>query len=376
MIPLFKVPMSPGAPAAVGDVLASGQIGQGAKVEEFERKIAERIDNPYVATVNSATAALQLGVRLAASTLPELPDGVEGEVLSTPLTMEATNWAILANGLKIKWVDIDEATLNVDLDDLARKITPATRAIMIVHFAGYPVDLARLGEILDGAEAKFGFRPTVIEDSAHAWGASFQGKPIGSHGNITVFSFQAIKHLTSGDGGALVLPNEAQYKRAKLLRWFGIDREVKDRLRNPPDIAEFGYKFHMNDINASIGLANMEIIDDVLKKHRDNAAFYDAELAGFDGVELTERAEDRESSFWIYPMKVERRADFDRKLTDAGVMVSNVHQRNDIHTVVRKFDALLPGLDRVADRIACVPVGSWVSEEDRQHIVDTIKAGW
>jgi dTDP-4-amino-4,6-dideoxygalactose transaminase len=371
MIPLFRVAMSPEAPARAAEVLGSGSIGQGAKVEEFERALAGRVGRDEVVTVNSATAGLHLALHMVA----RQDDDDDGEVLSTPLTMEATNWAILANRLRIKWVDVDPATLNVDLDDLARKISPKTRAIMIVHFAGYPVDLDRLRAIIDLAEARFGFRPPVIEDCAHAWGATYGGAPIGSHGNLCVFSFQAIKHLTCGDGGALVLPTEELRRRATRLRWFGIDRTA-DRLRNAPDVAEWGFKFHMNDINASIGLANLPWADDVLARHRANAAFYDRELVGIPGLELTERAADRRSSFWIYPMKVEDRDGFIKRMDEAGIMTSNVHERNDLHTAVRPYSALLPGLDRVAPRVVCVPVGWWVTEEQRTHIADTIRRGW
>ncbi|PZG51942.1 aminotransferase DegT [Spongiactinospora gelatinilytica] len=371
MIPLFKVAMSESAPGAVAEVVGSGQIGQGAKVAEFERALADRIGNPRVATVNSATSGLHLALHMAARGR----DDDEGEVLSTPLTMEATNWAILANRLHIKWVDIDPATLNVDLDDLARKISPRTRAIIVVHFAGYSVDLQRLSAILDDAEAAFGFRPKVIEDCAHAWGATYQDRRLGTHGNTAVFSFQAIKHLTCGDGGALVLPDDETHERATLLRWFGISRSA-DRLRNPPDVAEWGYKFHMTDINAAMGLANMAWAEEVVARHQANAAYYDRELAGVPGLELTERAQDRRSSFWIYPIKVEDRAGFMKRMDEAQIMVSNVHERNDTHSCVRRYSALLPGLDRVARRIVCLPVGWWVTEEQRAHIVATVRRGW
>jgi dTDP-4-amino-4,6-dideoxygalactose transaminase len=374
MIPMFKVPMSAEAPQAVAGVVASGQIGQGAAVEQFERELAGRVGNPYVATLNSATAGLHLALHLTKSSTVDAP-AVAGEVLTTPLTMEATNWAILANGLRPRWVDVDPATLNIDLDDLARKITPATRVIMLVHFAGYPVDLDRLRGILDRAEAEYGHRPTVIEDCAHAWGATFRGTQLGNHGNISVFSFQAVKHLTCGDGGLIVVPDEELHRRAKLLRWFGIDRGA-DRLRHPPDVAEWGFKFHMTDINAAIGLANLGYADEVLARHRANAAYYDRELATVPGVGLTERAADRECSFWIYPMLVDDRDSFTKRMNDAGVAVSQVHMRNDVHTCVREYRSILPGLDRVDKRLVCVPVGWWVSDEDRERIVEAVRAGW
>ncbi|MFC4565647.1 DegT/DnrJ/EryC1/StrS family aminotransferase [Nocardiopsis mangrovi] len=371
MIPMFRVAMAKDAPERAAELLSSGSIGQGAKVEEFELGIAAKIGTDRVATVNSATSGLHLALHLLAGA----DDDGRGEVLTTPLTMEATNWTILANRLRIRWVDIDPATLNVDLDDLARKITPRTRAIVVVHFAGYPVDLDRLREIVDQAEERFGIRPAVIEDCAHAWGAAYRGSPIGSHGNTCVFSFQAIKHLTAGDGGAVVLPTDELHRRARRLRWFGIDRTA-DRLRNPPDVTEWGFKFHMTDINAVIGLANLGPADAVVARHKDNAAFFDRELAGVPGVELTQRAPGHDSSFWVYPMKVDDREGFMKRMDEAGIMTGNIHARNDVHTAVREFRTILPGLDRVAPRIVGIPVGSWVTDEQRDHIAETVKAGW
>ncbi|GAA4203605.1 DegT/DnrJ/EryC1/StrS family aminotransferase [Streptosporangium oxazolinicum] len=376
MIPLLKVQMSEEAPAAVARVLTSGMIGQGPVVDEFEQALRERIGNPHVATVNSGTAGLHLALRLATDPAGTGTGEAGGEVLTTPLTMVATNWTILANGLRPRWVDVDPATLNVDLDDLARKITPATRAIMVVHFAGYPVDLARLSGILDEAEALYGFRPLVIEDCAHAWGSTYRGEPLGNHGNIAVFSFQAVKHFTTGDGGLMVLPTPELNERARRLRWFGIDRDSPGRGLTRDDIPEWGYKFHMNDINASIGLANLARTDEVVRRYRENAAFFDRELASADGVELTERAPDRQPSFWAYPLLVSGKDAFVKHMTQAGITVSQVHERNDHHGALRPYMSLLPGLEEVVERMVCVPVGWWLSDEERLHIVDTIKAGW
>ncbi|MFS0692340.1 DegT/DnrJ/EryC1/StrS family aminotransferase [Streptomyces nitrosporeus] len=370
MIPLFKVAMSPKASSLVGEVLDSGYIGQGAKVDAFERALAERLDNPRVLTVNSATSGLHLALHLVAT-----ESGRDGEVLATALTCTATNWPILANGMRIRWVDTDPSTLNMDLDDLARKITPETRAIVLVHWGGYPVDLDRLRGVLDRAERLHGVRPRVVEDCADAWGATYKGVPLGGHGSIGVYSFQAVKHLTAGDGGLIVLPDDGLMDRARSLRWYGIDRDGgAARFKN--DIPEYGFKFNMNDINAAIGLANLEIVDGIVARHRENAAFYDAELAGVDGLELTERATDREPSFWYYSVKVDRRDAFAQRLREAGIATSEVHHRNDAYTATRESRALLPGLDRIAERQIALPVGWWVTDEDRAHIVKTVKAGW
>jgi dTDP-4-amino-4,6-dideoxygalactose transaminase len=300
------------------------------------------------------------------------------EVLTTALTCTATNWPILANGLRLRWVDVDPATCNISLDDLEAKISAQTRAIMIVHWGGYPVDLDRLDGILDRAQERFGHRPVVVEDCAHGWGSTYKGRPLGNHGNLAVFSFQAIKHLTSGDGGMLVLPDDTLFERGKLLRWYGIDRDKPGRtdFRCEEDIPEWGFKFHMNDISAAIGLANLEIVDAVVARHRANAAFYDEALADVDGITLTERDPERDSAFWIYTIKAERRDDFMRMLSSHGVAVSRVHERNDIHSCVGEFAAPLPNLDALIPQMACFPVGWWVTDEQRARIVELIRAGW
>ncbi|MFD9737230.1 DegT/DnrJ/EryC1/StrS family aminotransferase [Umezawaea sp. NPDC059074] len=368
MIPLFKVAMSDRALDRVSDVLTSRQIGHGPRAAEFEHAVGARIGTPHVAAVNSATSGLQLALRLT----PELPGD---EVLTTALTFEATNWAILAAGLRPRWVDVDPTTLNMDLADLERKITPATRAIVVVHWAGYPVDLARLREVVDRAEAAHGVRPAVVEDCAHAWGASFRGVPVGNHGNTAVFSFHALKFLTCGEGGLVVLPDAETARRARLLRWFGIDRTA-DRASADYDVAEWGYKIHLNELGAAIGLANLDDVDGLVARHRDHAAHYDEVLDGVAGLRLTERADDREPSWWVYPVLVEDRPAFLRKMTGAGVAVSAIVRRNDLHSCVREYAAHLPRLDEVHERVAHIPVGWWLSEEDLDRVVSAIRSGW
>lgn len=379
VIPLFKVAMADQARTMVGDVVASGWVGEGPKVAEFEDHLREHLGTPHLVTVNSATSGLHLALHMTAGagrpTLEAKPDDV-GEVLTTALTCTATNWPILANGLRIRWVDVDPTTLNVDLDDLAAKITPATRAIIVVHWAGSPIDLDRLNTILDDAENRHGFRPMVIEDCAHAWGSSFGGRPLGNHGNIAVYSFQAIKHLTTGDGGVMVFPTAELAERARLLRWYGIDRRLPEATRLAADIGEYGFKFHMNDICATIGLANLPLAESHVSRHQDNAAFYDRELKDVRGLELLRKPEQSISSCWLYTMLVDRRTEFEAHMARAGIATSQVHRRNDHYGLVADYRTPLPGLDKVADRMISIPVGWWVTDTDREYIVETIKTGW
>jgi dTDP-4-amino-4,6-dideoxygalactose transaminase len=390
-IDLFRVFMSPTASEEVTKVLNSGYIGQGPKVEEFENNLRHFFNHDYVSTLNAGTSGLHLALHLLkkpsnntkvfdgfASTTsywPGLKDG--DEVLATPMTCTASNWPILANGLKIKWVDIDPTTLNMDLDDLARKITPKTKVIMLVHWGGYPNDLDKIKKIQQEAYLRFGFKPAVIEDGAHSFGSEYKGKKIGNHGNLTMFSLQAIKHITSIDGGLLLSPHKELHQRGKLLRWYGIDRDGDRKdFRCEADVEEWGFKFHMNDVCATVGIENLKHFKDIVGKHRENAKFYDEHLSDVKGVTLLKREKGFDSAFWIYSMLVDDRDGFYKWMDECGISVSQVHERNDKHTCVQEFKTALPSLDKTIGKIVSIPVGWWVTEEQRQYIVDCIKKGW
>lgn len=375
-IPLFKVFMSEESVNRVSDVLRSGFIGQGSVVDEFEQDLGLFFETDKVVTTNSATSAEHLALHLLKENALQPGD----EILTTPLTCTATNWPILANGFKIKWVDVDPKTLNMDLDDLAHKITPTTKAIIVVHWGGYPINLHKLKRIQDNTAKMYGTAPIIIEDCSHAFGSAYYGKKIGSDSdNIKFFSFQAIKHLTCGDGGALILPNYMQtmYNRAKRVRWYGIDRDSPRRdFRCEPDILEWGFKFHMNDINAAIGVENLKHVEHLIKKHVENAEYYDDNLKDVGGVTLLERQHGHQSSFWIYSLKVEARDEFQQMMASKGIMTSQVHQRNDQHSCVHEYRSLLPNLDSIINNVISIPVGWWVTEEHREYIVKSIKEGW
>lgn len=373
-IPLFKVFMADDVMDDLSGVLASGYIGQGPKVEEFEHLLEDFIGNPCCNTTNAGTSALHLALHM----LKSERDCLSGrcEVLTTPLTCTATNFPIRANGLDIKWVDVDPNTCNMDMKDLRRKISPHTLAIIVVHWGGYPCDLTELKDIQDECENLYGFRPKVIEDCAHAFGASYKGKMLGNHGNICMFSFQAIKHLTCGDGGLLVTPTYELHRKAKLLRWYGLDREKSPDMRCEQNVKEWGYKMHMNDINATIGIKNFAHVKDILSRHQENGSFYNTALRGIPGVRLLENAHDRESTYWIYTLRVDNRDGFVKKLKEAGIAASRVHDRNDKHECIKEYRSILPGTDEVCSDMICIPSGWWISEEERGFIADTIRKGW
>jgi len=377
-IPLFKVYMTDEAVESASKVLTSGFIGQGPKVDEFESYLKNYFNHDYVLTCNAGTSSLHLILHLLKKKYKGWPGIQDGdEVLATPLTCTASNWPILANNFNIKWVDIDPKNLNMDLDDLARKITPKTKAIMAVHWGGYPIDLDKLKEIQRKAKEVHGFAPAIIEDGAHSFGSKYKGRLIGTHGNFTMFSLQAIKHVTSVDGGLLLSPHKELYKRAKLLRWYGIDREADRKdFRCEADIEEWGFKFHMNDVCAAIGLENLKRSEKIIQRHKDNAAFYDNNLKDVDGIKLLERSVDAESSFWIYSILVNDRQKFNEHMKAKGIMTSQVHERNDKHSCVSQYKSILPNLEDTIGKVSSIPVGWWVSDEEREYIVECIKKGW
>ncbi len=357
---------------ALEEVIYSGYIGQGSKVEDFEATLSRYLGVPHCCTVNSCTSAIHLALHMAKS----LGRPERDEVLTTALTCTATNLPILANGLRPRWVDIDTFTCNICADDLMRKVSPRTLAILAVHWGGNPCDLSEIRRVQDYCAEAYGFRSPVIEDCAHAFGAEYEGRRLGNHGNWCTFSFQAIKHLTTGDGGLLSLPDNELHRKAKLLRWYGLDREHPGDSRIGQNITDWGYKFHMNDINATIGLCNLQGIDQALSVHRDNAAFFDRALADVDGIEIQQVTGNRVSSYWVYTIFVERRDDFARHMNENGIQVSRVHDRNDSNDCFSDFREPLTNTAQACSKMICIPCGWWVSGEDREHIVDVIRRGW
>ena len=345
------------------DVLHSGYIGQGPQVDRFEQALCDKFDFPNVLTVNSGTSALQLALRLAGV-------GPGDEVITTPQTCSATNLPILATGATPVWADIDPFTGNISPNSVARMVSSKTKAVMGVAWGGLPVDFEEIRWRIPKHIA-------LIEDAAHALGARRGGKYLGADGtaDYTCFSFQAIKHLTTVDGGALVCKDPERHEKGKLLRWYGIDRNENGRtdLRCENDISDWGYKFHMNDVAATIGLANLEHIDMILARHCKNAQFYDANLTEpFLPCGQGQRAN---SANWLYTMRLPTRAlrdEFMKHAADNGVHVSKVHARNDFHSCLahaRSDD--LSGVEEFESTQVSIPVHWALAEEERDKVLDT-----
>jgi perosamine synthetase len=361
MISLFRVHMPESVNSSLLQVLHSGFIGQGPKVEEFELVLRKYFDHPHVLTLNSGTSGLHLAARL-------IGIGPGDEVITTAMTCTATNMPILERGGKIVWADVDPVTGLIDPKDIEKKITKKTKAIFMVHFGGIPCDIQAINRLAKAHGI------AVVEDAAHAFGAEYAGKKIGVHSDYVMFSLQAIKHITTIDGGLLLVKDQKEYKRGKLIRWYGIDRESKRKdFRCEEDILEFGYKFHMNDIAATIGLEQMKYADKIVAGFQANQRFYDQALVGIPGLRIIPKEKNTVSASWIYTIHVENRDQFIKFMDEHKIMASRVHERNDIHTCFREFKTPLPNLDEFNRTQVSIPVGNWVTEKQREYIVDTIK---
>jgi dTDP-4-amino-4,6-dideoxygalactose transaminase len=355
-IPLFKVFMAEGAADAVGKVLNSGYVAQGQIVADFEEKLAERFDVPEVVTLNSGTSALHLSLHM-------IGVGPGDEVITTAQTCVATNGGIVLRGATPVWVDVDPRSGLIDPEAVAKAITPKTKAIIAVDWAGHPCDY----------DALKSHGIPVIQDAAHAVGTQYKGAHIAkTGGDYVCFSFQAIKHLTTGDGGALVVPL-GQSERARRLRWFGLDRNSSARFRFEQDIPEAGFKYHMNDIAAAIGQCNLRHLDDNLFDHRDNATALHAMLSGISNVQLPPYVE--MSSWWLFTIQVENPYAFADAMSERKIMCSPAHSRNDVMSAFKqaKVPAPMPGLDSFSKHQISIPVGWWLKAPDLAHIAQAVE---
>lgn len=370
MIELFKVAMAESVKEEVGKVLTSGWIGEGPQVKRFEQKLKARFKNNYCLALNSGTGGLRLSLELL-----KAKNRGKGrvKVVTSPISCFATIAPVLTSGLEIVWADIKEDTLNIDPERIEEVMDSDVLAILFVHWGGYAADLIEISNIAKD------FGCGVIEDAAHCFDSTYHDSVIGDckYSDYAMISFQAIKHLTTGDGGALFLRDEKDYELGKLLRWFGIDRDSPRRdLRCEEDIHQAGFKFQMNDIAATIGLENFKIVDKNLSITKDNVLFYRDSLKNVPGVKLLQTKKDRISSNWIFTLLVEDAIGFARKMGENGIMVSKVHARIDKHSCVKQFQKHLPVMDYVDNKRICIPCGWWVTKEDREKIVHVIKEGW
>jgi dTDP-4-amino-4,6-dideoxygalactose transaminase len=347
------------------DTLSTRWIGQGPKVEKFETEFSRKFCNKRTAVaVGAGTDALHLAYVLA-----DLKPG--DEVISPVFTCTATNIPFLYMGVKVVFADIAKDTLNISVDHVRELVNEKTKAIVCVHYAGLPCDMDELSTI-----AKKWNIP-IIEDAAHALGASYKGIPIGAISEFTMFSFQAIKHITTGDGGMLSLKDQTLRQQAERIRWFGIDRTAKQNGHWDNDITEIGYKYQMTDIAASMGLAGLEEFDENLTYRQKLFSLYENKLANIPGLLFIGGGfEDRQHAAWLCTVAVDNRVNLQTKLREHHIESNQVHYRNDRYSIFGRRRDNLPNMDAIENKYLVLPLHTKIREEDIQKICEVIKSGW
>lgn len=351
------------------DVLLSGFVNDGDYVRKFEGALELSVGLLNPVCVNSGTSALHLAVVLA---------GIHPntQVITSPQTFIASSLAILYARAVPVFADINPLTGNLDPKSVESKITEKTTAILTIDWAGCPSDLSELSEL----SRKYNLK--LIEDAAHSLGATYQGKYVGSgQVDFCCFSTQAIKNLTTVEGGILCCKAEFDYRHANKIKWFGVDK------KDSPEgelgereyvLDEVGFKMNSNNLHAAIGLGNLDGFHSRLFRRRSIAARYFTELASVPGLTLMKYDSDRQSSYWLFPVRVEKRLDFVRALKAKGVPTSVVHMRIDKHPLLSPngINRDLVGQEIFEKEQIHIPVHDQLTDSDVSLIISTIKEGW
>lgn len=352
--------------AAVADVLRSGWITTGPKVQAFEALLSDYFGGRPVRTFNSGTCTMEIALRVAGI-------GPGDEVITTPISWVATSNVIIEVGATPVFADIDPRTHNIDLDLLEAAITPRTKAIIPVYLAGLPVDMDRLYAIAK----KHNLR--VVEDAAQAIGSTWKGRRIGSFGDFASFSFQANKNITTSEGGCLVLNNAEEARIAEKWRLQGVTRSGMDGI----DVDLLGGKFNMTDIAAVIGLGQMQQVEAITAKRRALAKHYFASFGpDFEtqyGAELP--IADFENSNWhmfqlVLPQRITR-ADFMTKMKELDIGIGYHYAPIHLFTLYRERgfkEGMFPIAERVGRQIVTLPMFSAMSENDVERAVAAVKS--
>lgn len=345
------------------EIFRTGWIGLGPKTVEFEEKFAKFVGTDYAVGMNSATAALDIALKLL-----EVKNG--DEVIVPTITFVSTAHVVAYNLATPIFADVDE-NFNIDIKDVAKKITPRTKAIIPVHYSGRPVEIDKLREVAGNIP--------IIEDAAHAAGSLYKYKNCGSLGDIGCFSFHAVKNLAMGDGGAITLNNKEMADRAKKLRWLGIDKSTWDRSDVDKSywweysVNEIGLKCHMNDINASIGLVQLGKLLDMNNKRRMIAETYTKEFKDFPHVITPMMDNSNSKSSWhIYCIRCKNRDDLSVYLKDWGVMTGVHYKPIHLYKCYGNTPSL-PNAERYFKEILSLPMFPGMTFDQIEEVVGKIK---
>ena len=346
--------VSPGMIGEVVDTLKSRWIGEAHKVKIFESKVEKLLglEEGTAVAVNSGTSALELAYHLIGLTKND-------EVIAPVLTCTATNLPLIRRGCNIRFADIDKHSLCPSSASILKNLTKDTKAVITVNLSGIKADIPKLN------------CPLVV-DACQSFGI------VDKRADYTCYSFQAIKHITCGDGGMLICKSKEDAKKAKLLRWFGIDRDKKIANNWQPyknrkilfDIDMAGYKYHMNDISAGMGIGALREWEDILAFRKTVFNMYKKAVEGIKGIEMIDG---KVNQYWLAGLLVEDRDSFCKYLTKKGIETNVMHVRNDVYSVFEKFRGEFPNMDWADERYVYIPFHNRMTIDDARYVIKSIQ---
>lgn len=356
------------------DTLKSGWITTGQKTKKFEEQFKNYIGCEHAIAVSSCTAALHLAL-IAAGV------GKEDEVITTPFTFAATGEVIIYVGAKPVFVDINKDTYNININEIEAAITPKTKAIMPVHYGGQPCDMDEILKIAHEHDL------IVIEDAAHALGAKYKGKKIGTMGDITAFSFYATKNLTTAEGGMVTTNNSEFADKIRILSLHGLSKDAWNRYGAGGswyyEIMDAGYKYNMTDIQASLGihqLAKFEHFQEIRERY---AKRYTDELKNIKGITTPYVHPGNHHAWHLYPILIDPdilhfdRAEFIEAMTRENIGTSVHFIPLHLHPYYRNVHGYkkgdFPDSEYVYDRIVSLPLYPSMTEDDISDVIYAIK---
>jgi len=357
------------------DTLESGWIGTGPKTKLFERSFAEYVGAKYAIGLNSCTA----GLHLALDTL-DISEG--DEIITTPMTFAATANVIEHRNAKPIFVDVSKDDMNIDVDLIEKAITPKTRVIMPVHFAGRPCKMDRINEIANK------YRLSIIADAAHAVEAKYNGKRIGEVSDVTVFSFYANKNLTTGEGGMIVTDNEELAEKMRIRSSHGLSKNAWKRYSKNGyksyDVLYPGYKYNMTDMQASLGIHQLKKIEMNLIIRENIWGKYDKAFKGIDALlkpNSVGKLKRHARHLYIILLDLKKlsitRDEFVQCMNDCGIGTGVHYKAIHLHDYYKKKYSYKRGnfknAEWISDRTLSLPLSPYLTEQDTDNVINTVK---
>lgn len=356
---------------SVISALRSPYLTQGPIVEQFEKALASYCGSKYAVALNSGTSALHAACHAAG-----IKDG--GEAITSPITFAASANSVLYCGGKVVFVDVQEDTVNIDPKEIKRNVTKKTKAVIPVHFAGHPCDMKEIQEIAK----EHGL--SVIEDAAHALGATYKGPKIGSckYSDMTVLSFHAVKHITTGEGGAVLTNDPGLYEKLLMFRTHGITRD-KEKLTNKNEgpwhyeMQDLGFNYRITDFQCALGISQLKRLDRFISRRREIFDMYNKAFKTVEGINIPVEKADSRSPWHIYVIRVNSRGSMFASLREKGILVNVHYMPVYLHPYYKELGyarGLCPKAEEYYSQAITLPLYPKMTNEDVEYVIDAVKA--